>query len=256
VRAEGGADSPQRLQTEPGPPAFYALAGGGWRDYVTLLHLPYTAWHLAYVAIGAGLAPTLDAGRLVASLAAFGLAVGVAAHCLDELHGRPLRTAIPRAVLRGLAALGLAGAVVLGAVGVAELGPGLIPFIAFGAIAVPAYNLELFGGRLHGDHAFALLWGAFPVLTGYFAQAGTLAPAAFAGAAAAFAFSLAQRRLSNEARGIRRRATGVEGSITWSDGHEELLDTARLLAPHEAALRALAAGHVLVALAIVLSRLA
>jgi hypothetical protein len=153
-----------------------------------------------------------------------------------------------------MAAIGLAGAVVLGIAGLDELGPGLIAFIAVGALAVPAYNLELFGGRLHGDHAFALLWGAFPVLTGYFAQAETLAPAAFAGAAAAYAFSLAQRRLSNEARGIRRRALAVEGRITWSDGHDEVLDTVRLLAPHESALRALAAGHVLVAVALVLAR--
>ena len=243
------------MRTEPRLPAFYALATGGWRDYVTLLHLPYTAWNLAYVAIGAGLAPTLDTGRLVASLAAFGLAVGVAAHSLDELHGRPLRTAIPRGALRGMAAVGLAGAMALGIAGVQEVGPGLIAFIAVGALAVPAYNLELLGGRLHGDHAFALLWGAFPVLTGYFAQAETLAPAAFAGAAAAYAFSLAQRRLSNEARGIRRRATAVEGRITWSDGREEVLDTTRLVAPHEAALRALAAGHVLVAAALVLAGL-
>ena len=241
------------MRTEPGPPAFYALRAGGWRDYITLLHLPYTAWHLSYVAIGAALAPTLDAGRLVATLAAFALAVGVAAHCLDELHGRPLRTTIPRGALRGLAVMGLAGAVALGIAGVAELGPGLVVFIAVGALAVPAYNLELFGGRLHGDHAFALLWGAFPVLTGYYAQAETLAPAAVCGAAAAYAFSLAQRRLSNEARGIRRRATAVEGRISWSDGREEQLDTGRLLAPHEAALRALAAGHVLIAAALVLT---
>lgn len=244
------------METErSSPPAFYALARGGWRDYVTLLHLPYTAWHLAYVAIGAGLAPTLDGGRLVASLAAFGLAVGVAAHCLDELHGRPLGTAVPRGALRAMAAIGLAGAVILGVAGIDELGPGLIAFIAVGALAVPAYNLELFGGRLHGDHAFALLWGAFPVLTGYFAQAETLAPEAFAGAAAAYAFSLAQRRLSNEARGIRRRARTVEGRIAWRDGQDEVLDTARLLAPHEAALRALAAGHVLIAVALVLAAL-
>ena len=93
------------------------------------------------------------------------------------------------------------------------------------------------------------------MLTGYFAQAENLAPAAFLGAAAAYAFSLAQRRLSNEARGIRRRATAVEGQITWSDGSEETLDTARLLAPHESALRALAAGHVLIASALVFAGL-
>jgi hypothetical protein len=235
------------------PPAFYALASGGWRDYVTLLHLPYTAWHLSYVAIGAALAPELDGGRLIATLAAFGLAVGVAAHCLDELHGRPLRTVIPRGALVALAAFGMGGAIVIGIAGLDELGPRFAAFIAVGALAVPAYNLELFGGRLHGDHAFALLWGAFPVLTGYFAQAETLRATAFAAAGAAYAFSLAQRRLSNEARGIRRRAVAVEGRIVWRDGQDEALDTTRLLAPHEAALGALAAGHVLLALALLLT---
>ena len=34
-------------------PAFYALAPGGWRDWWTLLHPPYTMWHLSYVALGA-----------------------------------------------------------------------------------------------------------------------------------------------------------------------------------------------------------
>ena len=31
-------------------PAFYAAAPGGWRDWWTLLHPPYTAWHLATAA--------------------------------------------------------------------------------------------------------------------------------------------------------------------------------------------------------------
>ena len=40
-------------------PAFYALPSGGWRDLVTILHPPYTLWHLSYVALGAAAAPTL-----------------------------------------------------------------------------------------------------------------------------------------------------------------------------------------------------
>ena len=118
---------------------------------------------------------------------------------------------------------------------------------------MPAYNLELFGGRLHGDHAFALLWGAFPVLTGYFAQAETLAPAAFAAPAR-------RTRSRSPSGGCRTRraasagrATAVEGRIVWRDGREEPLDTARLLAPHEAALRALAAGPCTVSLALLLT---
>src|SRR5207248_6073756 len=91
-------------------PAFYALERGGWRDYVTLLHPPYTLWHLSYVAIGAGLAPKIDGTRLGATFAAFALALGVGAHALDELRGRPLRTEIPAAALIGLAAASIGGA--------------------------------------------------------------------------------------------------------------------------------------------------
>jgi hypothetical protein len=65
------------------------LSPGGWRDLVTILHPPYTAWHLSYVAIGAAIAPTFVLWRLAVALGAFLLALGVACHALDELEGRP-----------------------------------------------------------------------------------------------------------------------------------------------------------------------
>lgn len=189
-------------------PAFYALARGGWRDYVTLLHPPYTLWHLSYVALGASLAPHFRLDRLLWGLAAFFLAMGVAAHALDELKGRPLRTAIPTPVLVGLAASSLAGAVAIGVGAAAAWGWGLLAFVAVGAIAVPAYNLEL---ALHNDAGFSLLWGAFPALTGYFVEAQTLRIEAFAVAAFAFAASLAQRTLSTPVRQSRRTESTTAG---------------------------------------------
>ena len=75
--------------------SWYALRTGGWRDYVTLLHVPYTLWHLSYVVIGAAIAPVWLPGRLGWTLAAFALALGIGAHALDELRGRPLATRIP-----------------------------------------------------------------------------------------------------------------------------------------------------------------
>jgi hypothetical protein len=191
-------------------PAYYALARGGWRDYVTLLHPPYTLWHLSYVALGASLAPHLHLDRLLWGLAAFFLAMGVAAHALDELKGRPLRTAIPTPVLVGLAAASLAGAVAIGVGAAAVWGWGLLAFVAVGAVAVPAYNLEL---AFHNDAGFALLWGAFPALTGYFVEAQTIRVEAIAVAAFAFAASLAQRTLSTPVRRSRRAestTTGIE----------------------------------------------
>jgi hypothetical protein len=153
-------------------PAFYALAPGGWRDYVTLLHPPYTLWHLSYVVIGACLAPHLPLMRTALAVIAFLLALGIGAHALDELRGRPLQTRISSRTLVALAAVSIAGAIGIG-IGVAiDFDLWLLPFIGFGGFIVCAYNLELFGGRFHRDLWFALAWGAFPLLTGYFTAAG------------------------------------------------------------------------------------
>jgi hypothetical protein len=209
-------------QEEDVRPAFYALRSGGLRDYVTLLHPPYTLWHLAYVAVGAGLAPHVYVNRLLWGIAAFFLAMGVAAHALDELKGRPLRTTIPAPALVALATISLAGAIAIGVGAAAAWGWGLLFFVAFGGMAVPLYNLEL---AIHTDWGFALTWGAFPVLTGYFVEAQTLRPEAFAAALFATALSLAQRALSTPVRLARRRDATVEGTavleralrlLTWS----------------------------------------
>src|SRR6266536_1073477 len=155
-------------------PAFYALRSGGWRDVVTLLHPPYTAWHLSYVALGAAAAPVLHGDRLAATLGAFFLGVGVCAHALDELHGRPLATGLSDRALVALAAVGLVGAVGIGLAGLVVVSVQLAPLVAAGAFIVLAYNLELFGGRFHGDIWFAVAWGAFPAFTSYWTNALTV----------------------------------------------------------------------------------
>ena len=230
--------------------AFYALAGGGWRDYVTLLHPPYTLWHLAYVAIGAALAPDLDPRRLLWTLLAFLLALGIGAHALDELAGRPLGTAIPRAVLVALAVVSVTVAVAIGIVAALAWTLWLLPFVAFGAFIVAAYNLELFGGRLHGDAWFATAWGAFPLLTAYLAAAERLRPEALLAAAFAWLLSLAQRRLSTQVRDVRRRVASVSGVIEYGDGRREPVTPALLLDAPEGALRALTAAVVALAAAL------
>lgn len=248
------ATKPRDATQPEARPAFYALDLGAWRDYVTLLHPPYTLWHLSYVVLGAALAPTLHYDRLGATLLAFFLGVGVAAHALDELNGRPLRTRIPSSVLILLTAIALIGAVGLGLLGAVIVSPWLLAFIGFGAFIVIAYNLELFSGRFHSDLWFALAWGAFPLLTAYWVSAERLDPAAAAGAAAAFALSLAQRTLSSRVRAIRRRVQSIEGHITYADGTTETIDRRWALATDERALTLLAAAVVCVSVAVLLAR--
>jgi hypothetical protein len=235
-------------------PAFYALAPGGWRDYVTLLHLPYTAWHLSYVAIGAALAPEPAGRRLLAALAAFGLALGVGAHALDELNGRPLNTRISDRALIALAAISIGGAGAIGVAAALSWTLWLLPFVVAGGSLVLAYNLELFGGFFHTDLWFGLAWGAFPLLTGYFVVAEKLTPEAGLAAIFALLSSLAQRELSTQVRKVRRRVDAVTGSLTMADGTREDITADTLIGAPEAALRLLAAAMVSLATALLVLR--
>jgi len=237
-------------------PAFYATPGGGWRDWWTILHPPYTAWHLSYVAIGAALAPHLDATRLAATLLAFFFAVGISAHALDELSGRPLRTELSDRSLQVAAAVGLVVAVAIGIAGVHEVGAVLIPFLVIGPLLVVAYNAELFGGVIHTDLGFAAAWGAFPLVTAYVAQAGNIGIAAVLGALAALGLSLVQRTLSTPTRALRRRVRHVEGTVIMADGTIHRVDESTLRRPLERALQTLSWSMVALATAFVVARLA
>jgi hypothetical protein len=245
------ASAPRELDR----PAFYALRSGGWRDLVTLLHPPYTAWHLSYVAIGAAAAPHIYANRLIAALGAFFLAVGISAHALDELHGHPLGTKLSTPALTALAAAGLIGAVAIGIAGTIVVSPLIAPLVLAGAVLVPAYNLELFGGRLHNDTWFALAWGGFPAFTGYFANALSIRPAGILLAAACSLLSAAQRQLSTPVRRLRRNTTEVRGQQHLRNGTVVELTRAGLSAPLEGALRTLWLAVVLLAVGLLAVRL-
>jgi hypothetical protein len=212
------------------------------------------------VALGAAVAPAFHAVRLWAALGAFFLAVGLAAHALDELHGHPLGTRLSDRTLTVLAAAALAGAVGIGVAGLFVVSFTLLPFVLAGAFGVLAYNLELFSGRFHTDFWFAAAWGAFPALTGFWVMALGIhslgeAVAGAAVTAACFGLSVAQRRLSTPVRELRRRTASVSGVQVLADGTERELTPARLAAPLDGALMVLSASVVLLAVAAVAIRL-
>ena len=241
--------------TSPAPaslaPAFYARRGGGWRDYWTLLHPPYTLWHLSYVLFGAGLAAAPDPRIVAGALIAFGLAVGVGAHAFDELRGRPLHTQIPGPVLVALGTAATLIALALGVVAATILGPLFLAFVIVGGALVPAYAFEV--PLVHSDLGFAIAWGGFPVATAAVATGAHPLPTLF-GALAATLLSLAQRRLSTRVRRVRRRATSVSGEITYADGSREAVDAQALIAVPEEALAILSIAVFAAGLAVLLGR--
>ena len=236
-------------------PAFYALQPGGWRDYLTLLHPPYTLWHLSYVAIGAALAPELTVERLVVALAAFFLAVGIGAHALDELHGHPLQTRISDRTLIVLSALSIGGAVALGVYGSIAYTMWLAPMVVAGGFIVVAYNLELFRGAFHSDVWFAVAWGSFPLLAAYLAVAERITVEALVAAVFAGFLSLAQRHLSTQVRTVRRRVTAVSGTLELTGGELREITAATLTSAPVAALRAMTVAVVSLAVSLVVLRL-
>jgi len=252
----GSSSDPQGRPSASDPlgVAYYASRRGALGDWWTLLHPPYTVWNLSYVVIGATLAPRVSVGRLLATMLAFFLAVGVAAHSLDELKGRPLKTRIPSWALALATTIGLGGAVILGVLGLSRVGWVLVPFLVLGPLLVVTYNLELFSGVLHNAVGLGLSWGSFTVLVGYVAQTGRLALAPLIAAAGAFTLINAQSNLSARARLVRRKSVCLEGRLMTNDGTIHI-DAPWLLEPLERALRALSWSVVLLATALAVARL-
>jgi hypothetical protein len=236
-------------------PAFYTLTWGRWGDYLSLLHLPYTVWHLSYVVLGAAVAPTVHLDRLGWSVLAFFLATGIGAHALDELRGRPLRTRVPGWFLGVSAAAAIGAAMGLGAVFSIRESSWFFLFVGVGAFMVVAYNLELFGGLFHNRYWFALGWGVFPMATGYWVSAQEISFAAILVGMACFLLSLAQRSLSRSVRLLRRSARNVEGIIVLNNGEVVKLDREWMVAAPEAALQLMSMTMAALSVGLLLSRL-
>ncbi len=234
--------------------AFYAREGGAGSDLLTVLHVPYTAWHLSYVVIGAALAPQIDWVRFVGTLVAFFGGTGLAAHALDEWNDRPLDTRLSNRCLFSVTAIGFALAIGAVIVGVILFTPWVIAWAVVGAILATGYALEWFRGTLHSDLGFALLWGGFPVIVGYWVQADTISVAAAGVALVAVILSLVQRSLSTSARFVRRRTNDAHVVLSTDDG-ESHWNRAELLSTWERPLSLMSAAMVILALSLLLLRL-
>ncbi|MBA7690676.1 hypothetical protein ES703_99207 [subsurface metagenome] len=237
--------------------AWYDVKMKGWlRDFIILLHPPYTLWHVSYIPIGAALAPTMNWSTLGWTVLAFFLAMGIGAHCADELRGRPLRTQIPGWILVLLCVLSLGGAVYIGvAIGLKET-IWIIPLIIFGVFIVFAYNLEILGGKFHTNFWFGFAWGAFPAITAYIAQTHTVGLVIILVAAACLLYSITQRVLSLQCRFFRRKVLMLEGhystDVPTEPNKPKVLTKQVIIEPAEAALKLMTWTVVIAAIGLLL----
>ena len=233
-------------------PAYYAPVGSLSGDLVALLHPPYTAWHLSHVAIGAALAPRIDWQVLTATILAFFLGTGIGAHALDERKGRPLHTSLSDRTLTLLGVGGLGGSLVVAAIGAVRLSPWVMAWAVAGVVLAAGYALET-PAALHTSPGFALAWGGFPVLVGFWAQTLTVTIGAIGVAGAATLISMAQRALSTPARYVRRNTERAE-MVLERAGEGETWDEDRVLSTWERPLRLLAWAMVTLAAGMVLAK--
>jgi hypothetical protein len=98
-----------------------------------------------------------------------GLCLG--AYSLDELHGRPYHTQFSDQTLQTAAAIGIGGGSLVGIYLAVLINPYIILLVTVACFFIFAYNLELFGGRLHNAATFGLSWGGLSTFGGYYVQA-------------------------------------------------------------------------------------
>ena len=190
-------------------PAWYFVSSSSkLGDLVNLIHLPYTGMVLSFVVIGAAAAPRAYPDRLVATLAAYFLGLGVGAHALDQLepNGSHYVQSLTRGDLAVLGAVGMTGAAAIGAYYSATVAPLLALFILAGVFFALAYALPTFiaGGLFHNNLSFAFAWGYLPYLTSYYVNSQSIAPVVLLGGLPMALAAFAEITLSRSVRRARR----------------------------------------------------
>jgi hypothetical protein len=242
--------------------AWYARSGTRVRELYTIMHLPYTSMVLSYILIGAMFSPTIHLDRIVLTVAAYFLGLGISAHALNELHSANWTEALGKNELTVLFAAPLAGALAIGVYGIVQLfalsHSILPPSILTTVILVElfflfAYNTDSFNGRFHGDISFALSWAALPTLVSYYVNALTITPGAVLIAFAMAATAGIEINLSRWCKQLRRRSAMSE--LHFADGTHQEMNTFELVAKPEKALKLIVVVVDMIAISLIAYRL-
>jgi len=243
--------------------AWYARGGGSkLGEFYTILHLPYTSMVLSYVLIGAMLSPTIYPDRVLLTLLAYFLGLGLSAHALNELHAAHWTKALGRNELIVIFALPLGGALIIGIYGTVKLfavfgsalaSVTLMTLILFEIFFLFAYNTEAFNGRFHSDAAFAFSWAVLPTLLSYYVNSLRITAGVVLVALAMAATAGIEINLSRWCKDLRRRSALTE--LQFADGTQQNMSTPDLTARPEKALKLIVVVVDMVAIGLVAYRL-
>ena len=242
--------------------AWYARGGSRVHELYTIMHLPYTSMVLSYILIGAMFSPTIYLDRVVLTVLAYFLGLGLSAHALNELHAAHWTEALGKSELTVLFVVPLIGAFSIGAYGTLQLlavsrsilPPALlVTLILLETFFLFAYNIDAFGGRFHGDFSFAFSWAALPTLISYFVNALTITAAALFVALAMAATASIEINLSRWCKELRRRSALSE--LQFADGTRQRMNTLELVAGPEKALKLIVVVVDMIAISLIAYRL-
>ena len=245
-----------------GEGAWYARGGSKLGELYTIMHLPYTSMVLSYVLIGAAVSPSFYPNRVIATLLAYFLGLGLSAHALNELHARHWGETLSKRELETLFAASLIGAILIGAFGMVVLyatsGALLAPLVLLAFIFLEtfflfAYNIDFSGGRFHTDLAFAFSWAALPVLVSYYVNALTITVVALLVAVGMAATAGIEINLSRWCKDFRRKSSLTQMQL--ADGTKLSLNTAELIAKPEKALKLIVVAVDLLAIGLTIHKL-
>ena len=217
---------------------------------------------LSYILIGASLSPSIYLTRLILTLVAYFLGLGISAHALNELHARHWGKELSKGELQTLFVLPLSGAILIGFYGMSVLYESsgtplaslvLLSLMGLETFFVFVYNTDFSGGRFHSDLAFALSWGALPTMISYYANALTITLPAILLSTAMAATAGIEINLSRWCKDFRRKSSLIK--MQFADATELDLTTTGLIARPEKALKLIVVVVDLVAVGLILQRL-
>ncbi len=177
-----------------------------FRVGVGILFLPYTGMVVAF-AIWGSLVVDFTWERLIAICLLYFFALGISAHCLDAIGSKTKPWGfLSKKRLWFVSLLSLGGAFVIGLYYAFLDSPLLIPIGIAETFFLLAYNLELFGGKLHNNASFVFSWGILPVLAGTAIQTNSITIETIGMAATAAILSYILIKTSSKYKELKRQS--------------------------------------------------